>query len=265
MKKFIVIGNPIEHSLSPKLHKYWFKEKNLNANYEKEKLSDEELENFVKKIEDKKIDGANVTIPFKEKIIPFMDKLSLEAKEANSVNTIYSLDNTIIGHNTDISGFYLSLKNSNIKFKNNSALVLGSGGVTASIIIALKQLGIKNIKISNRTKEKALKLKDRFKFLEVLDWGETIKADIIVNSTSLGLKQHDKIDFNYKIFDNESVFYDVIYKPEETNFLKGAKEHGCYIQNGLMMFIYQAAESFKIWHNSEPKIDKNLVDYLNND
>ena len=171
MKNYIVIGNPIEHSLSPKLHKYWFEKKNLLANYEKEKLSENQLENFVKKIKDKQIDGANVTVPFKEKIIPFVDELSDDAKEANSVNMIYLSGSKIKGHNTDILGFYLSLKNSDTKIKNNSAIILGAGGVTPSIIIALKRHGLKKIFISNRTKEKAIKLKDRFKFLEILNWG----------------------------------------------------------------------------------------------
>ena len=265
MKKYVVIGNPIEHSLSPKLHNYWFKKKNLIANYEKEKLSDNQLENFVKKIKDKQINGANVTVPFKEKIIPFVDELSEEAKEANSVNTIYLSGSKIKGHNTDILGFYLSLKNLDTKFRNNSALILGAGGVTASIIIALKRLGLKKIFICNRTKEKAIKLKDRFKFIEILDWGEAIKSDIIINSTSLGLNKNDTIDFNLDNFDKSSIFYDVIYKPAETNFLKNAKRKGCEVQNGLMMFIYQAAESFKIWHNIEPAIDKDVINFLKND
>ena len=265
MKKYVVIGNPIEHSLSPKLHNYWFKKKNLIANYEKEKLSDNQLENFVKKIKDKQINGANVTVPFKEKIIPFVDELSEEAKEANSVNTIYLSGSKIKGHNTDILGFYLSLKNPDTKFRNNSALILGAGGVTASIIIALKRLGLKKIFICNRTKEKAIKLKDRFKFIEILDWGEAIKSDIIINSTSLGLNKNDTIDFNLDNFDKSSIFYDVIYKPAETNFLKNAKRKGCEVQNGLMMFIYQAAESFKIWHNIEPAIDKDVINFLKND
>ena len=265
MKKYIVIGNPIEHSLSPKLHNYWFKKKNLIANYEREKLLDNQLENFVKKIKDKQINGANVTVPFKEKIIPFMEELTEEAKEANSVNTIYLSGGKIKGHNTDILGFYLSLKNSDTKFRNNSALILGAGGVTASIIISLKKLGLKKIFICNRTKEKAIKLKDRFKFLEILDWGETIKSDIIINSTSLGLNKNETIDFNLDNVDKNSIFYDVIYKPDETNFLKNAKRKGCKVQNGLMMFIYQAAQSFKIWHNIEPTIDKDVINFLKND
>ena len=106
MKIYSVIGNPIEHSLSPKIHNYWFKENGIKAKYEKQSLLDNQLEDFVKKIKNKEIYGANVTVPFKEKIIPFMDKLTYEASEANSVNTIYLYKNNVVGHNTDIFGFY---------------------------------------------------------------------------------------------------------------------------------------------------------------
>ncbi len=159
MKKYIVIGNPIEHSLSPKLHNYWFKLNNITANYEKELLDDNELENFANKIKDKQIHGANVTVPFKEKIISYVDTLSEEAKAANSVNTLYLSEKKIIGHNTDIVGFYHSLKNNFIKFKFDKALILGSGGASPSIIVALKRLGVKKIFVSNRTKDKAVNLK----------------------------------------------------------------------------------------------------------
>tara|TARA_Y100001970_G_scaffold277322_1_gene381306 strand:- start:4642 stop:5439 length:798 start_codon:yes stop_codon:yes gene_type:complete len=265
MKKYIVIGNPIEHSLSPKLHNYWFKLNNITANYEKELLDDNELENFANKIKDKQIHGANVTVPFKEKIISYVDTLSEEAKAANSVNTLYLSEKKIIGHNTDIVGFYHSLKNNFIKFKFDKALILGSGGASPSIIVALKRLGVKKIFVSNRTKDKAVNLKKKFKFIEVINWGETVKADIIINTTSLGLNMSDKIDLNYDLFGSESFFYDLIYKPENTNFLENAKKRGNSVQNGLMMFVYQAAESFKIWHGINPKIDEKLIDFLKYD
>ena len=159
MKKYLVIGNPIEHSISPKLHNYWFKENFIDAYYDKLKVNESDLEYFINKIRNKEIAGANITVPFKEKIIPFIDKLTEEASYANSVNTIYLSGNNIIGDNTDITGFYLSLKTQNLNLTNKLAFILGSGGVTPSIIIALKRLGVKNIIVSNRTKKKAEELK----------------------------------------------------------------------------------------------------------
>ena len=265
MKKYVVIGNPLDHSLSPKIHNFWFQENKINATYNKETLVDEDLENFIKMIKDKKIEGANITVPFKEKIIKFIDILSDEAKDANSVNTIYMSENNIIGHNTDIAGFYLSLKPETINLKDKNVLILGAGGVTPSIILGLRMMGVKKIIVTNRTKDKALKLKERFGFIEVLNWGETAKANVIINTTSVGLDKTDEIQLDESLFTSDTFFYDVIYNPKETNLLKKAKNKGCMVQNGLMMFINQAAASFKTWHNIMPNVDKNLIKFLQND
>tara|TARA_Y100000590_G_C15594466_1_gene967468 strand:- start:146 stop:943 length:798 start_codon:yes stop_codon:yes gene_type:complete len=265
MKKYLVIGNPISHSLSPKVHNYWFNENMIDASYQKKEASYDQLKNIIEMLRNKRLDGANITVPFKERIIPFLDKLSDEAKEANSVNTIYLSENIVVGHNTDISGFYNSIKSRNLEFKNKKALILGSGGVTPSIIIGLRKLGISEVTISNRTIEKAIMLKKRFSHIKVLEWGGTTDANIIINSTSLGLKKTDEIKLDKSYFRTDNIFYDVIYNPEETNFLKNAKEHGCITQNGLMMFLLQAAESFKVWHKIEPIVNKNLINFLKND
>jgi shikimate dehydrogenase len=118
MKKFLVIGNPIEHSLSPKLHNYWIKSNGIDAIYEKQKLNESELEQVILQIRKKKIDGVNVTVPFKKAVIPFLDELTFEAKNTQSVNTIYLKNNKLIGHNTDIIGFETSIEMSGYKFFN---------------------------------------------------------------------------------------------------------------------------------------------------
>tara|TARA_Y100001970_G_scaffold237377_1_gene297801 strand:- start:5064 stop:5864 length:801 start_codon:yes stop_codon:yes gene_type:complete len=265
IKKYLVIGNPVEHSISPKIHNYWFNKNKINATYDKKNLKEENFEKLVKSIRDGELAGANITVPFKEKIIPFLDILSVEAEKANSVNTVFLKDNRIVGHNTDIAGFYLSLKNKELDLKEKNVLILGTGGVTPSIIIALKKLGLENITVSNRTKSKAIKLKERFNNLKILDWGKTKKVDFIINSTSLGLKETDIIELDYKILEPNTFFYDVIYNPQETNFLKGARKNGHNTQNGLMMFIYQAAEAFKMWHGIKPEIDNKLINFISND
>ena len=110
MKKYLVIGNPIEHSLSPKLHNYWLKESNIDAIYDKKKLDQNELKNIISEVKNEKINGINVTVPFKKAVIPFLDELSTEAKDTQSVNTIYFQNGITIGHNTDIAGFELAIK-----------------------------------------------------------------------------------------------------------------------------------------------------------
>ena len=139
MKKFLVIGDPIEHSLSPKLHNYWFKKNNMDAIYEKKKIDEPELQDIVSKIRKNEIFGVNVTVPYKTKIIKHLDLLSDDANATQSVNTILKKENKIFGFNTDVDGFELSLLNYIDKIRNKTVLILGAGGVAPSIIYVLKK------------------------------------------------------------------------------------------------------------------------------
>ena len=262
MKKFLVIGNPIGHSLSPLLHNYWIKNNNIQAIYEKQKLNVNELEQLVLQVKEKKIEGINVTVPFKKSVIPFLDELSAEAEKTQSVNTIYLKNNKIIGHNTDIIGFETSIKKSNYNLLNKEVLILGAGGVVPSIIFALIRMKVSKIKISNRTKEKAENIKKLFKDIEIVEWDELPNFDMIINATSLGLKNEDNINLNFSSVSKNKFFYDVIYNPSETNFLKEAKVNGNKTENGRMMFIYQAHQSFVLWNKVLPKIDEETIKIL---
>ena len=262
MKKFLVIGNPIEHSLSPELHNYWIKNNNINAIYEKQKLNKDQLEEFISQVKDNKISGINVTVPFKKMVIPYLDELSAEAQSTQSVNTIYKKDNKVIGHNTDIFGFTASIEKTKYNISNKEALILGAGGVVPSIIFSLIKMKVSKIKISNRTKEKAENLKKLFKDIEVIKWGEISNFDMIINATSLGLKKEDSLNLDFSSISGNKFFYDVIYNPVETNFLKIGKELGNKTLNGKLMFIYQALSAFSIWHGQTPKIDENVIKLL---
>jgi len=217
-KTFLVIGNPIDHSLSPKLHNYWIKKYKINAVYEKKLLNNNEIDDLIFNIREEKTHGLNVTVPFKKMIIPFLDELSEEAEISQSVNTIYKRDNKIIGDNTDIEGFKLSLEKIEQKIKNKKALILGAGGVVPSIIIALKKMQIEKIYLSNRTELKATELKKHFPEIELIKWGETLNFDIIINATSIGLKEEDEININYQQISKDKFFYDVIYNPQKQTF-----------------------------------------------
>ena len=262
MKKYLVIGNPIEHSLSPKLHNYWLKENNISAIYEKKQIFINDLKEIISEIKKEKINGINVTVPFKRSIIPFVDELTPIANSTQSINTIFKKNKKIIGDNTDVGGFEKSLKYINYSIKNKKIFILGAGGVTPSIIMGLKKLGASKIILSNRTKEKAENLKKLFRDLIIVGWGEMVDFDMIINATSLGLKNTDEIKLNYNDIGANKLFYDVIYNPKETNFLNKAKLYGNKTVNGKMMFIFQAQLAFKIWHNILPKVTDNL---LNND
>jgi len=259
MKKYLVIGNPIEHSLSPKLHNHWLKENNIDAIYDKKRIDENELNSIITEIKQEKINGINVTVPYKKAIIPFLDQLSPEAKHTQSVNTIYLQNGIAIGHNTDIAGFELAIKYAKYDISNKKVFILGAGGVAPSIIYSLKKMKASKITLSNRTKEKAESLKNLFKDLEIIDWGEKTDFDMIINATSIGLKNED--DFNFDYFTNgpNKFFYDVIYNPRETIFLKRAKLFGNRAENGKMMFIYQAHQAFTIWNKLMPKIDDKVI------
>ena len=129
MKKYLVIGNPIDHSLSPELHNHWIKQNNIDAIYNKKKLNDDEIKNLILNIKKQIISGVNVTVPFKKAVIPYLDELSDEAKKTQSVNTIYLKNQKVVGHNTDTIGFEKAIKKTNTDFSGKKIFILGAGGV----------------------------------------------------------------------------------------------------------------------------------------
>ena len=262
MKKYLVIGNPINHSLSPKLHNFWIKQNQIDAIYDKAKLNPNQLEDLILKVREKKIDGINITVPFKTTVIPYLDQLSRDAKQTKSVNTIYFKNDKVIGHNTDIDGFEKAINNINFKVTDKKIFILGAGGVVPSIVYALNKMGAINISISNRTRAKAQMVKDLFNDLKIVDWGDVPEFDVIINATSLGLNKDDKIELNFSSVGKDKLFYDVIYNPSETNFLKIGKKLGNKCENGKFMFIYQAFSAFKLWHNIDPIINNETIKLL---
>ena len=262
MKKYLVIGNPINHSLSPELHNYWLKKNDINGIYYKEQLDSRELKNIVLKIKNQEINGVNVTVPFKKEIINYLDELSPEAKKTQSVNTIYLNNKKIVGHNTDVEGFELAIKETNYEINGKKILILGAGGVVSSIIFALNKMKAARIIISNRTKSKAESLKNLFNNLTIGNWGEIPDFDMVINATSLGLSHEDKINLDFSKIEKGKFFYDIIYNPKETDFLKKARGLGNKIENGKKMFIYQAAAAFNTWHGIHPIIDEKINEIL---
>ena len=250
------------------------KKNNINAVYDKKQLNESDIEEIITEVKNGKIDGINVTVPFKKSVIPFLDKLTPLANETRSVNTIYKEKengiDTVVGDNTDVGGFKQSLEYINYNVKNKKVFILGAGGVVPSILKALEKLKVSKVYISNRTKEKAKDLESHYKIslgLETLDWGQSPDFDIIINATSLGLKNSDKIELDYnkyksKFFGKKKLFYDVIYNPSKTHFLLKGEELGNETTNGKMMFICQAQLAFMTWHNILPKIDNETIELL---
>ena len=268
-KKFGIIGKPLSHSLSPELHNFWFKKHKISASYSLIEIELNEIESIIKQIRNNELQGINVTVPYKQAVIPFLDSIVDDAKETLSVNTIsLNVEGKIIGSNTDVfgleQGFINKLDQQNIG--QNKILIIGAGGVTPSVIYALSKKGIKKIFLSNRTIEKAEDIKKRFPFIEIVEWEsiETIaeEVDIIINATSLGLINGSDFKQEFNTIKPSLIYYDVIYNPKETNFLKTGKEMGNKTENGKLMFIYQAFTAFKIWHGVEPVINNEVFKLL---
>ena len=266
-KLFGIIGSPISHSLSPILHNYWFEKYNIDANYSLLNITEGNLNNVINKIRNKELNGINVTLPYKQKIIPFVDKLINDAGSTSSVNTIFlNNENIIVGENTDVFGLQAAYLKEINNVENKKALVIGAGGVSPSVIFALEKSKVRNISIINRTYEKSLFLKKKFNFLNVLEWKllkeEICKFDIIINGTSLGLKGGKDFEFDFEKTKEGLIYIDTIYNPLETKALKYLKENKIRTFNGLEMFIYQGQKSFYLWNKINPEIDDKLLDLL---
>ena len=276
MKKYLVIGNPIEHSLSPLIHNYWIKKYGLiDSVYEKKKVEKKDLKVIVDQVRNGQIKGLNITVPFKKEIIDLLDCVHGDALLTQSVNTLCKVNKEVHGYNTDTEGFKESLQDGSIDYENKNIFILGAGGVTSSILKAFVGTA-KKIYITNRTKKKAEELKKlgdisiaalqlEKKTIEVIDWGKKPKVcDIVINTTSVGLKEDENLDLEFEDYENNKdvLFYDLIYNPRETNFLKDAKLRDNRTMNGKMMFLWQAQIAFKIWTNISPIIDDEVIRLL---
>ena len=276
MKKYLVIGNPIEHSLSPLIHNYWIKKYGLiDSVYEKKKVEKKDLKDIVDQVRSGQIKGLNITVPFKKEIIDLLDCVHGDALLTQSVNTLCKVNKEVHGYNTDTEGFKESLQDGSIDYENKNIFILGAGGVTSSILKAFVGTA-KKIYVTNRTKKKAEELKKlgdisiaalqrEKETIEVIDWGKKPKVcDIVINTTSVGLKKDENLDLEFEDYENNKdvLFYDLIYNPRETNFLKNAKLRDNRTMNGKMMFLWQAKIAFKIWTNISPEIDDETIRLL---
>ena len=264
-KKFGIIGKPLSHSLSPILHSYWFKKNKINANYSLIEIELEEIKGIIARIRSGALQGINVTVPYKQAVIPFLDTIVDEAKKTLSVNTItLNEKGKLVGSNTDVYGFeqgFISKINTH-NLKQSKIFVLGAGGVTPSIIYALKKKGFEKIFVGNRTLKKAEDIKKKFPFIKIVEWQnielEAESTDIMINTPSLGLKSGDDCKQEFKNIKKNLIYYDIVYNPQETMMIKKFKKRNIQTLNGLEMFIYQGQRSFSLWNKVNPELDEDL-------
>jgi shikimate dehydrogenase len=265
-KNFLVIGNPIKHSLSPLLHNYWFHKNKINCEYKKLEATQSSIKKILNKVRKREIGGINVTIPFKNSVIKHLDVLKGDALKTSSVNTVYLNKKKLVGDNTDVYGFSSGILRK-VKTKIKTAGIIGAGGVTSSIILALIQKGVKKIYITNRTFSKVKIFKKKFKkIICPIKWEDRYKlfgdVQILINVTSLGMLGQKDLKFDFSIFNKKISVVDIVYNPENTRFLKEARKNGHKIFTGLDMFVYQAQKAFYIWNRKNPKITKDIYKKL---
>ncbi len=257
-----IFGYPVKHSLSPLMQTAAFEAAGIDAVYVPFQVSPENLEKAVDGLKAMGIRGINVTVPLKEKIIHFLDFIDETAEFMGAVNTVKNVDGKLYGYNTDGDGFVDSLKEERIEVGGKKVLIIGAGGSAKAIAYSLLRNGVEKIVIANRTFEKAESLAGRLSKIEMveavsLDYLNSVvdKFDILINTTSVGMKESDPSLFDYSLIKPDTVVVDIIYKPFETELLKVAKSKGAKTINGLGMLIHQGARAFKILTDMESSVE----------
>lgn len=259
MKKwFAVIGNPISHSVSPLMHDTWLQENGVDASYIPIHVEDGKLEEAVNGLKLLGCSGWNVTIPYKEAIIPLLDEIDESAKGIGAVNTVVkTVDNRFIGYNTDGLGFIKSL--GAIKPESH-ILMLGAGGAARGIAYALKLSGFTHVWIANRTLSNAEKLVQDVKIGQVLSLAEAEanlgQFDIIIQTTPQGMKNEvNSLPIELKKIKEHAIVADIVYNPLVTPFLEEANKYNVRTINGLGMLVHQGAIAFSYWNEMYPNSD----------
>jgi len=257
-KTFAVIGDPIDHSLSPNIHSAAFRELNLENSYIAYRIQKGELSEGIESLKKIKIDGFNVTIPHKVEMMKYLDKMDESCSIIGAVNTVTNNEGILKGYNTDMDGFLDPFKKKEIKIQDKKILLLGAGGAARAIVAGVAKEKAKHITIANRTLENANNLAQfankiglNADGISIENVGNDLKDyDIIVNATSIGLK-NEPSPISLESIKPETIVYDIVYMPMNTDFLKKAKEKGAKIIYGYEMLLGQAVRAFEIWHGIE--------------
>jgi shikimate dehydrogenase len=276
-KLLCIIGYPIEHSMSPVMHNAVIKELNLDYVYLGFSVFPNNLKSAVKALKTLNIKGINVTIPFKEKIIKYLDEIDPIGRKIGAVNTIKNEDGYLIGKNTDAEGSLKAILNSGYDISGRNVLMLGAGGAARALCYGLAN-DVHKITIVNRTEKRAEKLARELnrnfgiaveskKFSITILKEETKKTDFLINTTPIGMYPNaDNTPISVEYLHEDLFVFDIIYNPLETKLLKSAYEHGCKILGGLDMLVYQGASAFEWWTNHKPNVRimrSKIIEFIN--
>jgi len=262
--KLFVIGKPIKHSRSPTIHNFWIEKYSLNAIYNKLEVNETEIKGLIQQVRDGKIQGLNITIPYKKIMKNYVDEVEESALRSDAINTVYMVKDKIIGANTDGIGFISSLKK-DLSFNINSntnVMCIGAGGAAYGIVSSLIDLRPNIIRIVNRTKSSGIKLIKHFeKIIQSKKIFETTSpgsgsindVDLLVNCTSCGMYGKNPLAIDLTSINKKSLVYDIVYEPALTPLMKLAVDNKLQNTNGFYMLARQAAESFYRWFGIMPE------------
>lgn len=258
-----VIGHPIGHSRSPKLHGHWLKTYGLPGHYIPMDVAPADLETVLRTLPKAGFVGANVTVPHKESALRIADHVSDRATVIGAANTlVFREDGSIHADNTDGYGFMENLRNGapDWNAKDGPAVVFGAGGAARAVLQALADAGVPEILLTNRTRARADHLKEEFgQRITVVDWvqaGNVVEtAELVVNTTSLGMQGQPELRVPLDGLQPGAAVTDLVYAPLKTNLLKTAEEAGCTTVDGLGMLLHQAVPGFERWFGVRPEVD----------
>jgi shikimate dehydrogenase len=268
MNKVCVIGSPVSHSLSPRLHQYWLNQYGIEGRYEAQEVAAHELGDFTGQLRQGGYAGCNVTLPHKEAIMAYLDQIDDTASAIGAVNTVtVTRENKLLGTNTDAYGFIENLRSQASIAIKNKAVILGAGGAARAVVQALITEGYRQIVISNRTRTSAETLNTHFGGqLIVYDWQDRNDAlhgaDLLVNATSLGLAGGASLDLGLASLPKTAVVSDIVYRPLETPLLLAARAHGNPVVEGLGMLLHQAVPAFAAWFGRRPEVTPELTRHM---
>ena len=260
MIKLGLVGEKLGHSLSPEIHRFIFEKSDICGEYSLIEIEKKASDKIVDRAKNMGLSGFNVTVPYKEVVIPQLDFVSDEAKNIGAVNTVVIRDGKTYGYNTDYYGIIKLFNEAHIDIKDKKCYILGSGGAAKALIVAIHDLGGKVFVVS-RNKETKMNLKVKFPYIELISYDEIDCGDVVINATPVGMYPNVDISpLNEKNIKKFSFAVDIIYNPSVTKFMAIGKANGLKTINGLPMLIEQGIKAEELWQNK--KFDRGLYSGL---
>ena len=268
-KRACVIGWPIEHSRSPAIHGYWLDRYRIGGTYSKEAVRPDDIESFLRGLAHAGFAGCNVTIPHKEAAFRIADERDASAVAVGAANTLWLEGSRLCAANTDTYGYmtYLSLQEEDWNRRDAPVSILGAGGAARAIVHGFLEAGVSEIRLFNRSAERAEALAADFApRVKVFPWEQRSRAAtesaVLVNTTAVGLKGEGSLDIDFTDFHPDCIVSDIVYVPLETPLIRDARRHGLRTVDGLGMLLHQAVPGFEKWFGVRPEVTDELYEKI---